>query len=271
MSEATKTIKEPVRKTKVESYDISRSDETLHLATDLAKFIKENKLTTTVQGKEFVNVEGWQYAGSRLGIVPIVDHVINVSNDQELKYQAKVTLFDMRSGHTVGAGFAICSSKEQGKKFYQEFAIMSMAQTRAIGKAYRNILAWIIRAAGYEPTPAEEMEYGGNMPAATQPAMAVVPAAAPVAPAPAPAAEVVAPMKAVATETAAEAPSAVTYASAGQKEEIIRLLNHPVITRQEKTKMLLNINRLDDERATQAIAKLKKAIDDRENGQSAAA
>ena len=268
MSEATKTIKEPVRKTKVESYDISRSDETLHLATDLAKFIKENKLTTTVQGKEFVNVEGWQYAGSRLGIVPIVDHVINVSNDQELKYQAKVTLFDMRSGQTGGGGFAICSSKEQGKKFYQEFAIMSMAQTRAIGKAYRNILAWIIRAAGYEPTPAEEMEYGGNTPTAAQPAMAVVPAAAP-----APATEAPAPMQAVVAEpvVAAEAPAAVTYASASQKEEIIRLLNHPVITRQEKTKMLLNINRLDDERATQAIAKLKKAIDDRENGQSAAA
>ncbi|WP_375435117.1 hypothetical protein [uncultured Hymenobacter sp.] len=269
MSEATKTIKEPIRKTKVESYDISRSDETLHLATDLAKFIKENKLTTTVQGKEFVNVEGWQYAGSRLGIVPIVDHVINVSNDQELKYQAKVTLFDMRSGQTVGAGFAICSSKEQGKKFYQEFAIMSMAQTRAIGKAYRNILAWIIRAAGYEPTPAEEMEYGGNTPTAAQPAMAVVPAAT----VSAPAAEATAPMKAVVAEpvAVAEAPAAVTYASAAQKEEIIRLLNHPVITRQEKTKMLLNINRLDDERATQAIAKLKKAIDDRENGQSAAA
>ncbi|MBD2715351.1 hypothetical protein KBK19_09915 [Microvirga sp. STR05] len=267
MTDVTKTIKEPVRKTKVESFDISRSDETLHLATDLAKFIKENKLTTTVQGKEFVNVEGWQYAGSRLGIVPIVDHVINVSTDQEIKYQAKVTLFDMKSGHTVGAGFAICSNKEQGKKFYQEFAIMSMAQTRAIGKAYRNILAWIIRAAGYEPTPAEEMEYGGNTPAVTsQPAMAVVPAA-PVAEVAA-TAEAPAAMKAVAAEPAAPA---VAYASAAQKEEIIRLLNHPVITRPEKTKMLLNINRLDDERATQAIAKLKKAIEDRENGQAAAA
>ena len=266
MTDATKTIKEPVRKTKVESYDISRSDETLHLATDLAKFIKENKLTTTVQGKEFVNVEGWQYAGARLGIVPIVEHVINVSNEQEIKYQAKVMLFDMKSGHTVGAGFAVCSNKEQGKKFYQEFAIMSMAQTRAIGKAYRNILAWIIRAAGYEPTPAEEMEYGGNTPAATQPAMAVVPASTPVAVA----AEAPASMKAVTTEAAAEAP-AVAYATASQKEEIIRLLNHPVITRPEKTKMLLNINRLDDERATQAVAKLKKAIEDRENGQAAAA
>ncbi|QJX47953.1 hypothetical protein HMJ29_13795 [Hymenobacter taeanensis] len=270
MSEAIKNIKEPVRKTKVESFDISRSDETLHLATDLAKFIKDNKLSTTVQGKEFVNVEGWQYAGSRLGIVPIVDHVINVSTEQEIKYQAKVTLFDIKSGHTVGAGFAICSNKEQGKKFYQEFAIMSMAQTRAIGKAYRNILAWIIRAAGYEPTPAEEMEYGGNTPAAAQPAMIVAPAAAP-APV---AAEAPAAMKAVPAEPAAPAAAEATvpaYASASQKEEIIRLLNHPVITRPEKTKMLLNINRLDEERATQAIAKLKKAIDDRENGQSAAA
>ena len=230
MNEAPKVTKDITKKVKVESYDIARSDETLDLAKDLAKFIKDNKLTTNVQGKEFVNVEGWQYAGSRLGIVPIVEHVINVSSPDEMKYQAKVTLFDLRHGTTVGAGFAVCSNKESGKKFYQEFAIMSMAQTRAIGKAYRNCLAWIIRAAGYEPTPAE------------------VPA------------------------VAAEAPAApVQYATASQKEEIIRLLNHPVITRPEKTKMLLNINRLDEERAIQAIAKLRKAIDDRENGEKVAA
>ncbi|WP_019947905.1 hypothetical protein [Hymenobacter aerophilus] len=264
MSQAVKAPKEPTtRKPKVESYDLSHSDETLHLATDLAKFIKENKLTTNVQGKEFVNVEGWQYAGSRLGIVPVVEHVINVSNDQEIKYQAKVNLFDLKSGQTVGAGFAVCSSKEQGKKFYQEFAIMSMAQTRAIGKAYRNILAWIIRAAGYEPTPAEEMDYGGNTPTVAETPAAPAPQAAPVAPVA---------MKAVPAEpTAAAESSAPAYASASQKEEIIRLLNHPVVTRAEKTKMLLNINRLDEERATQAIAKLKKAIDERENGQTAAA
>jgi hypothetical protein len=269
MNEAIKTPKDttaPKKAARVESYDIAKSDETLDLAKDLAKFIKENKLSTQVQGKEFVNVEGWQYAGSRLGIVPIVEQVLNVSNDQEIKYQAKVTLFDMRSQHTVGAGFAICSNKESGKKFYQEFAIASMAQTRAIGKAYRNILAWIIRAAGYEPTPAEEMDYAGNVPT---PAMTV--AAEPAAPV----------MRAVTNMPAAPAPAEapipaaeatpVQYATASQKEEIIRLLNHPLITRQEKTKMLLNINRLDEERATQAIAKLRKAIEDREGTSAVAA
>ena len=262
MNEAPKITKETTKKVKVESLDISRSDETLDLAKDLAKFIKENKLTTNVQGKEFVNVEGWQYAGSRLGIVPIVEHVINVSSDQELKYQAKVTLFDIRHQVTVGAGFAVCSNKESGKKFYQEFAIMSMAQTRAIGKAYRNILAWIIRAAGYEPTPAEEMDYNTNTPAAAMPVGAA---------APQPTMQVL-PTDAPAVVTAApEAVAPVHYATASQKEEIIRLLNHPVITRQEKTKMLLNINRLDEERAVQAIAKLRSAIDAREGGSLAAA
>ncbi len=264
MTEVTKTPKEATvakkAASRAESYDIAKSDETLDLAKDLARFIKDNKLSTQVQGKEFVNVEGWQYAGSRLGIVPIVEHVINLSNEQELKYQAKVTLYDLRHGTTVGAGFAICSNKESGKKFYQEFAIASMAQTRAIGKAYRNILAWIIRAAGYEPTPAEEMEYSGNVPA---------PAVAPAVAEPTPV------MRAV--TTAAELPAAeaaaapVQYATASQKEEIIRLLNHPLITRQEKTKMLLNINRLDEERATQAIAKLRKAIEDREGTTAVAA
>src|SRR5690606_36115593 len=186
----------------------------------------------------------------------------------EIKYQAKVNLLDLRRQQVVGAGFAICSSKEQGKKYYQECAIASMAQTRAIGKAYRNILAWIIRASGYDQTPAEEMDYSGNDTAKT-------------AKTPEPAAEKKATMKAAqstqepakaeASKEAEPAAASVKYASAKQKEEIIRLLNNPVITRQEKTKMLLNINRLDEERASQAIDKLKKVIEEREDGQSAAA
>jgi hypothetical protein len=261
MSQADKETKVEKR-SKVESYDIAKSDETLHLAVDLAKFIKENRLYQNIQGKEYVNVEGWQYAGSRLGILPVVEHVVNISTDEEIKYQAKVNLLDLRSQQVVGAGFAICSNKEQGKKYYQEFAIASMAQTRAIGKAYRNILAWIIRAAGYEPTPVEEMDYAGNEPA-KKPAVPTEKKATMKA-APATAAAETAPAE-------AEPAAGVRYASAKQKEEIIRLLNNPVITRQEKTKMLLNINRFDEERAAQAIDKLKKVIEDREDGQSAAA
>jgi roadblock/LC7 domain-containing protein len=264
-----------VKKNKIESFDISRSDETMHLAVDLAKFIKENRLYQNIQGKEYVNVEGWQYAGSRLGILPVVDALTNMSDSTEIKYMAKVNLLNLRTEQIVGAGFALCSNKEQGRKYYQEYAIASMAQTRAIGKAYRNILAWIIRAAGYEPTPAEEMDYQGNVTEqkAEQPAKsAAAPKTMKAVPADPVVAEVApAPVQAPAAPAPVAEEATVKYATAKQKEEIIRLLNNPVITRQEKTKMLLNINKLDEERAKQSIAKLKKVIEDREQEQSAAA
>ena len=38
------------------------------------------------------------------------------------------------------------------------FQLRSMAQTRAAAKALRNALAWVVVLAGYEPTPAEELE-----------------------------------------------------------------------------------------------------------------
>lgn len=245
-----------VVKKRVESYDISKSDETMNLAVDLAKFIKENKLFHNIQGKEFVNVEGWQYAGSRLGILPIVEELTNISDEHEMKYQAKVKLLNLRTEQIVGSGFAICSNKESGKKYYQEFAIASMAQTRAIGKAYRNILAWIIRAAGYEPTPAEEMDYLSS-PASTETSKTSASRPQPAAVAEPVAAEVQQP-KVVAQEEINQKP-----ATTKQKAEILLLLNNEVITAEEKEKMVSSINKLDYERAEKSIAKLKRVIAER--------
>ena len=259
----------------VVNYHITSPDETKHLANDLARFIRENKLFHNIQGKEYVNVEGWQYAGSRLGILPIVeelDRIVGI-DEAEIKYQAKVKLFDLQTSQVVGTGFAICSNKESSKKFYQEFAIASMAQTRAIGKAYRNILAWIIRAAGYEPTPAEEMEYLPTGPAnlpATSPA-----AQQPVRPLheASPKDKLTeAPLPAVAP--ASEAPAvdpAFKPVTINQKTQILLLLNNSVITKEEKERMVAKLNTLDNERAEQAINKLKKVIRERGNTSGMAA
>jgi hypothetical protein len=59
----------------------------------------------------------------------------------------------------LSRGYAVCSNKENSKRRFDEYAIASMAQTRAVGKAYRNILAWLMKAAGFEATPAEEMDF----------------------------------------------------------------------------------------------------------------
>ena len=251
------TVPAPTRR-KVESYYIAKSDETLHLATDVARFIRENKLFLHLQGKEYVNVEGWQYAGSRLGILPIVEELTNLSDGQEVKYQSRVRLLNLRNEQIVGSGFAICSNKEPGKKFFQEFAVASMAQTRAIGKAYRNILAWLIRAAGYEPTPAEEMEYLGRDEQSDRRESALASRGNAEAPTPV-----------AATPTLVEEPAAPTVpmATTRQKAEILLLLNNDMVTKEEKEKMIASINKLDRERADKAIDKLKQIIAQRQSGQ----
>lgn len=142
----------------IEDYQLTRRADTTALATELADFIKAKGLSSNIQGKEFVNVEGWQYAGSRLGIVPIVRDTKDLTCEEGgktvIRFEARVELLDLRSGQIIGAGEAECDNTESGKKFYARYAIKSMAQTRAVGKAYRNCLAWIIRAAGYNPCSA---------------------------------------------------------------------------------------------------------------------
>lgn len=147
------------------TYDIVNKDSMLSLSNELAKLIKEKNLSTTIQRKEYVNVSGWQFAGSALGLMPIITEVTDLTRrgeqpgQVEFKYLAKCEVRKITTGEVVSTGVAICSSFERTKSAFDEYAILSMAQTRAIGKAYRNLLAWLMNAAGFEATPAEEMDF----------------------------------------------------------------------------------------------------------------
>jgi hypothetical protein len=142
----------------------------LNLSKDLAKLIKEKGLSSNIQGKQFVNVEGWQFAGASLGLMPIITETTDLTRrgtepgQVEIKYMAKCEVRNINTGQLVATGVAICSNFEHSKKRFDEYAILSMAQTRAIGKAYRNLLAWLMKAAGFEATPAEEMDFAVESP-----------------------------------------------------------------------------------------------------------
>ena len=140
-------------------FDLINSDSMLNLSKDLAKLIKDKGLSSNIQGKQSVNVEGWQFAGASLGLMPIITSTQDLSKDDELKYMATCEVRNITTGQLVATGIAICSNKEKTKRYFDEYAILSMAQTRAIGKAYRNLLAWLMKAAGFEATPAEEMDF----------------------------------------------------------------------------------------------------------------
>ena len=139
--------------------ELTKPNEALQVASTLQTFVTERKLTANIQGKNYPLVEAWQFAGSQLGLIPVVKEVKNLSTDTELKYEAMVEVIRLTDSVVLSRGYAVCSNKENSKRRFDEYAIASMAQTRAVGKAYRNILAWLMKAAGFEATPAEEMDF----------------------------------------------------------------------------------------------------------------
>jgi hypothetical protein len=61
------------------------------------------------------------------------------------------------AGHEVAAAESMCLRSERSWAKRDEFAVRSMAQTRASGKALRLALGYIVTLAGWEALPAEEI------------------------------------------------------------------------------------------------------------------
>lgn len=127
------------------------------LVNELMKYVDDNRLSVSIAGKRFLQIEAWQFTGSQLNLTAIITDLQDVSTETDKKYRATAEIYHNPTGQLVSRGFASCSKSESKKKTFDEFAIESMAQTRAIGKAYRNILAWLPKLAGYEGTPVEEI------------------------------------------------------------------------------------------------------------------
>lgn len=142
-----------------QSFDLAAPQQAMEVATILQKFVKEKKLTANIKGKEYPLYESWQFAGSQLGLYPLLTSVENLSDEKEIKYGAWVEVRRIGTDQVMSRGYATCSNKEGSKRQFDEYAICSMAQTRAGGKAYRMLLGWLMKAAGFEATPSDEMDF----------------------------------------------------------------------------------------------------------------
>lgn len=132
-------------------------DDATYIANKLADIIKQKKLYKKIGEKEHVLVEGWTTLGALVKVFPILDWSKRLDREDEIAYESRV-IATTSSGQVVGVGEAICSSKERNWRRREEYAIKSMSQTRATSKALRTPLGWIMVLAGYNPTPAEEMD-----------------------------------------------------------------------------------------------------------------
>ena len=154
------TKKESLGITKI--YDLGKPAEAVQMAVLLKELVINQNLYANIKGKNYVMVEGFQLAGFLTGLNVIVDEPKSLSTGTEIKYSCTAKVY--KGDIIVGMGYALCSSKEATKKGFDEYAILSMAQTRAIGKAYRNKIGFIMKLAGFQPTPGEEMHKVGDTP-----------------------------------------------------------------------------------------------------------
>ena len=140
-----------------------------NVANTLAPLVREQGLT--VKGlnnknkeAEYVMVEGWEVLGTFLGIVPVTTIIKELKNKHghTIGYRSRGTLYRnpiIKNDEIVGGTVIARAEAQADKNGWQKdlFAIASMSQTRALGKAYRMGLSWIMKMAGFEGTFAEDM------------------------------------------------------------------------------------------------------------------
>lgn len=132
---------------------IRRATET---ASALSEVLRKQKLTTNIQGREHVRVEGWTLLGTMLGVFPVCEWTRPLEGQSG--WEARVVARTL-AGQEVGAAEAQCSRSENTWKNRDDYALRSMAQTRATSKALRQPLGFVVTLAGFEATPAEEMDF----------------------------------------------------------------------------------------------------------------
>jgi hypothetical protein len=121
-------------------------------ANALVEVVRAKKLIKRIGNSDHVLVDAWTLLGSMLGVFPVVVWTRKLEDGWEARVEARTL-----NGQTVGAAEAECLRSEKNWNSRDDYALRSMAQTRATSKAMRGPLGFIVQLAGFNPTPAEEM------------------------------------------------------------------------------------------------------------------
>lgn len=120
----------------------------------------DHKFIAEIKGKSYPRLEWWTTIGSILGLHPVTVRSRRLERNTAIVYESRVEV--RYRDRTVAAGEALCSSEESTWANADEYAIKSMAITRATGKAYRIPLSHLAVMAGLNPTNAEEVPVEDN-------------------------------------------------------------------------------------------------------------
>ncbi len=130
-------------------------------ATNAANALVKVLQPLDIKGKKYFTFEHWQTIAKFYG------YTVGTESTKPLMSEGKITGYEATSavynnqGLKVGGAEAICTRQEKTWSTRDEYAIKSMAQTRAMAKGLRSILGYVAVLAGAEATPAEEVPYEG--------------------------------------------------------------------------------------------------------------
>jgi len=145
-------------------------------AKALQEIVDQRKGGLVIQGKRYLQFEDWQTLGRFYGVTVGITWTQPLNPDLEHTEGYLAHAYAYHNGIVVSEADSQCDRSEDNWKEKPPFQLRSMAQTRACAKALRNVLAWVAVLAGYEPTPAEEMDSSGlNDEATWKPELATEP------------------------------------------------------------------------------------------------
>lgn len=147
------------------------------VAEALVKVVRERNLAVKFGAKEHLLVEAWQFIGHFYGVTAKIATVDDWTDETtgEQGFQAWAQAIHVSTGRVISDATAMCLNNEDnwstrpryeypngqktkvGEVLVPRFQLMSMAQTRAVSKVLRNVFAFVVVLAGFDPTPAEEM------------------------------------------------------------------------------------------------------------------
>jgi hypothetical protein len=127
-------------------------------AREIVDVARSGKLLANVGGREYPLTECMTLIGRMTGHTVRVEWSRKVPAEWGIGdgWEARAVVMD-QAGREVAAAESMCLRTERAWSKRDEFAVRSMAQTRASGKALRLALGYIVTLAGWEALPAEEI------------------------------------------------------------------------------------------------------------------
>jgi hypothetical protein len=133
-------------------------------ASSLARALKPliNDASSEIQGKKHVNIEGWQTLAAATGHTCEIEWT-RVADPEVFPPKGKVYAWEARAivrdehGNIVAAAESMADPNEGAPWGRQNFACRGMASTRAMSRALASRMRYVVKLAGFEGTPAEEM------------------------------------------------------------------------------------------------------------------